>query len=570
MQNRAWLKSHVDSLFVVGLVLAGAILPLVISAIAGSLEVPRNDDWSYRRIASALASTGRLELDGAAETMLIGQVAITQPLLWLSGGHTWAFTTAGFLFAVGGVVGAYALARQIARPSRAALASVLLLLFPGYLAYATSYMNDVPAMATQFIAVAVGAAALARRPVAFGWLVVALLLGCFAFSMRHFALAAPAAILLAALCAEPKRMRTIALVAMTAVICLGVQLFRSTLSGQLGHINLNLNEALRLPSAIVTISFVLLPAALLALGSSRGSWRRRDVLMGAIVGIGVVAVSVAQWVKWGTFPTALMGNLVTQYGVPDSYYISGGRPLLFPDPAWTAVNVVALIAVVVVPACIAGVAGRYFTANASSISGRLRSAGSARGVVLLYVLLAGGGLLLYGSVYGVFDRYLWPLVPPVAALLLAHPIGKGPVWARSRAAISTPWAVIGGAAILALFALPIAANSNAFDAAKWTAGNRLVAAGIPADQIDAGYEWMGFHVTAQPTPTKPTPAPIWYRRWWHDFKLCGLVSSDPTTPPEGVPLGRVTYRLDLVAGPLSDLWLYKIDSPACRRSAAIP
>src|SRR5258706_7167076 len=129
MQNRTWSRSRADAWFIVGLVLAGAVLPLVISAIAGSLEVPRNDDWSYRRIATALASTGRLELDGAAETMLIGHVAITQPLLWLSAGHAWSFTIAGLLFAVGGVVGAYALARQILPPTRAALAAALLLLF---------------------------------------------------------------------------------------------------------------------------------------------------------------------------------------------------------------------------------------------------------------------------------------------------------------------------------------------------------------------------------------------------------------------------------------------------------
>jgi hypothetical protein len=559
--------SRIDARFILALVVLAAILPLITSAIAGTLEIPRNDDWSYRRIATTLASTGRLELDGAAETMLLGQIAITQPLLWLSGGDPWAFAVAGLLFAVGGIVGAYALARQVLPPRQAVLAAALLPLFPGYLAYATSYMNDVPAMAFQFFAVALGAAALSRRPVAFGWLVAAALVGCLAFSMRHFALAAPAAILLAAVCAEPRRRRTWGLVALTAGSCLGIQLFRSSLPGQIGHINLNL-EAWRLPSAIVTVSFVLFPAAIVAMAKTGRVWRFRHVLMGAVFGLGLVAISVAFWWKWGIYPDALMRNLVSQWGVPDPAYVTGGRPLLFSDLAWTAINLVGLITVVVVPACIAGVVGLHLRAGASSVSGRLQAAGSAGGTVLFFVALAGVGLILYGTVYLVFDRYLWPIVPPLAVLLLAEPNSGFPTREPRHGTWRTGATVVAFCTLLAFVALPLMANSHAFDAARWTAGERLVSAGVPADRIDAGYEWIGFHTTEAPTPANPVPAPIWYRGWWRDFQLCGLATSRDVSPAGGVLLGKVPYRLALVTGPVAELWVYEIDSPACQKQAS--
>src|SRR6266576_1401233 len=122
-----------ETWLLVGLLLLGVVLPVVVGAIAGSLEIPRNDDWSYRRIALELARTGRL----------------------------------------------------------AVIPVLLLVVFPGYLAYATSYMSDVPAAAAEFACLALGAIALARRPVPAGWLLAAVAVGFLAFSIRDFAVAAP-------------------------------------------------------------------------------------------------------------------------------------------------------------------------------------------------------------------------------------------------------------------------------------------------------------------------------------------------------------------------------------------
>ena len=126
-----------DVWLLAALVLLAVVLPLVVSAVAGALEIPRNDDWSYRRIAIDMAKTGRFALDGMSTTIIVGQTLFTQPFLWLSGLQPWAFTVVGVSFAVGGIVSAYALARQLLPTRDAALAAALLALFPGYLAYAS-------------------------------------------------------------------------------------------------------------------------------------------------------------------------------------------------------------------------------------------------------------------------------------------------------------------------------------------------------------------------------------------------------------------------------------------------
>ncbi len=565
--------SRLDGALILGLIAVAAVVPFVTSALAGTLEIPRIDDWSYRRIALDLANTGTLAMDGAAETMLIGQIAVTLPLLWLSDGQTWAFAAAGFVFATASVVGAFVLARQILGPRRAALAAATLPLFPGYLAYATAYMNDVPAMATQFAAVALGAIALSRRPIAFRWLVAAVLIGCLAFSIRHFALAAPAAILVAVVCSEPRRPRTWVLAIGAVAICSGILVFRASLQGQLGDVDRSVLSVLRLPQAATTVALVVLPAAVVAIATSARYWRRRDVMVGAAIGSGIVLIQIAKWVKTGSYPEALMRGLVTQWGVPEVSFLFGQRPELFGDPAWTAINLLALVAVVVVAGVTLGMIGMHRQSKDRLAESLIRSAGTPTGLVVAFVVLVAVGLTAFGTQWIVFDRYLWPLVPPFAALLMLGPPealkardpgtqGRGLALASASAAASC--------AVLAVVAAMFMANSHAFDAARWSAGELLVSEGIRASEIDAGYEWIGYHSTEQATPADPVPAAIWYRGWWRDFRMCGLVSSGDIRPPNGEVTGRSTYQLLLLGGPVVELWRYRFVSPTCERATAAP
>ena len=187
------------------------------------------------------------------------------------------------------------------------------------------------------------------------------------------------------------------------------------------------------------------------------------------------------------------------------------------------------------------------------------------GVVTLFCLAVVAGLVVFGLTRNVYDRYYWPLVPPLAALLLFVPgdltrIGKH---ARRPSDVVLGIGAIAAAAVLAIGSITYLLNSHAFDAARWHAGEHLVQAGVPADRIDAGYEWRGYYASSQGDPTSGTITYPFYRGWWPDFQECGIVSSDPAPPPGAVLVGTMTYKLHLVFGPTETIYLYRVDSPLC-------
>ena len=83
-------EAGTETWIVVGLLLIGVLLPVIVGAVAGSLEIPRNDDWSYRRTALGFATTGAIILDGGSLPLMIGQVLFTWPFLAFSGFESWA------------------------------------------------------------------------------------------------------------------------------------------------------------------------------------------------------------------------------------------------------------------------------------------------------------------------------------------------------------------------------------------------------------------------------------------------------------------------------------------------
>src|ERR1051325_7170446 len=86
---------RIDVACVVALLVLAVAIPLALGAAAGSLAIPRNDDWDFRRVATGLWQTGRLVFDHVAEMTLIGQIVLVQPLLTLLSGDPIAFTIAG-------------------------------------------------------------------------------------------------------------------------------------------------------------------------------------------------------------------------------------------------------------------------------------------------------------------------------------------------------------------------------------------------------------------------------------------------------------------------------------------
>ena len=95
-----------------------------------------------------------------------------------------------------------------------------------------------------------------------------------------------------------------------------------------------------------------------------------------------------------------------------------------------------------------------------------RIAGTPDAPLRLFLLAYAGELVVYAAVGGMFDRYLWPMVPVAAILLLrgAHrpfPVGR----AQALAFVALAWLLVS--------AFVLTANSFAYDAARYRAGDRF-------------------------------------------------------------------------------------------------
>lgn len=559
-------NTRLEVILVAGLVATGVALPLIVSALAGTLDVPRNDDWSYRRMAVDMARTGELILDGISSTLIVGQIVAVQPLLILADEQPWAFALAGVIFAFGGVLGAYALARQVAPPREAAIAAGLLTLFPGYLAYATSFMSDVPALGLQFACLAMGAVATRHRPARDGWLVAAFIAGVLAFSIREFAIAALVSVAVVAIVVEPRRLRTSLMTAAALGVCGAIYVWRTSLPGQVPAVGPGFASVAGLPQAFSSVSFVIGPAALLGAIKWRDRMHRRDLIVGLEVGVLLVAVPLVQRLLQGEFPRVIMSNLTSRWGVPDSGYIVGGRPLLFGDAVWALINITALVATVVVLTIAAGILGASVRQLMASGSDRRIRIHAPTLILVVFTLAVLGGLALFSLSRPLFDRYLWVVVPPLAALFLRSPTtttSHGPP--RNRGLVDMA-AVLGAVACLlalATVSLVYVLNSHAFDAGRWAAGARLVQAGYAPDAIDAGYEWVGYHATTPGDPTDRSSTQTFYGSWWQEFKPCAIVSGQLVDNPEWELIETRAYALHLFAGPKAPLYLYGVATSEC-------
>jgi 4-amino-4-deoxy-L-arabinose transferase-like glycosyltransferase len=543
-----------DRVLLTGLLALGVGLPVVMGLVAGSLEIPRNDDWVYRRIALELAQTGVLAFHSVT-TMMVGQIVVAQPFLWLSGLQPWGFAAAGVVFAIAAVVGSYVLARQFLPPLRAGIATMLLLLFPAYLAYATSFMTDVPALAAQFFCLALGVIALRRKPASSRWLLASAAVGCIGFSIREFAIAAPASVVLAAICAEPRRLRHWGL-AIALIGCFGLLfLFKATLPGQELASRIGSGGVVQSTSALASVSLVLLPATLVGGLRGRHDWNRRDIAIGAELGLLIVGFRVLQWIQGGTVPDVLLENNASRWGSPSRVFLIGGRPLLFSETTWAIVGVLALVATVIVLSVAAGIAGAQLR-RAGSWSSLRNRLGSPIGILVLLSVGCICGLTAYGLRFRVFDRYYWLLIPVVATLLM-----YGPATPRLKLTIGASATAVFG--VLSIVALIFMLNSFAFDSARWRAGERLVQLGVRPEDVDAGYEWVGFHQPALPHDSEILPTQTFYEWFWLGRRECGIVSSQKEGPAGAVFVGTVGYSLFLGAGPDELLYLYRATSPGC-------
>ena len=231
--------------------------------------------------------------------------------------------------------------------------------------------------------------------------------------------------------------------------------------------------------AFATFAAVLLPAAALAIGRRMATFSPGQILLGAGL------VSLVFFLPYG----ALVGNVWTFSGIGADLLLSGTRHPPIGAPLWAMSVQLAFFAAIL---C-AALALRWGQSNLARVSSSwtvmalaIRIAQGRDAALLLLLALFAGELIVYTQFGPILDRYLYPMVPAAAILLLKGgvvPFRVGRSQALSHAAFA--WLVAS--------AFVVAANSFAYDAARFREGEAAVAMGYDAATVDAGYEWVGYH-----------------------------------------------------------------------------
>jgi hypothetical protein len=575
-----------DALQVLGLVALAVVLPAIVGLVSGAIGIPHNDDFAYRRPALTLFQSGRLELTGWAVMTLIGQLAATLPLLWLTSGSSAAFAATTMAFAVVGIVAGYALARRVLTPGAAGLAVLLATLVPGFLLYTTAYMTEVPAFAMEVSCLALGAVAIGRTPHdgRWSWLAASLAVGCYGFAIREYAMAAPIAVLVAAVTSEPeRRWRPYAIGFMGVVVACGaIYAFAAALPGQ-GSVGLELPTPAttrRVLDAVSVLSLALAPTLFLAGVAWVRHWRRASrriaAAVGALAGLAAATLiyldqlTIRLGLAPGPVPDVLVGNVFSAHGSLDVGVLAGSRPVLYAPPTWDLLNAFALLVTIAGIAFLGAflVAERHRLARAVDLRAIPTSLGSAAGMLAAFVVVFAAGTIALGLTSILFDRYVWPLALPLAILLLRPPEpdpAANPglsVWRRVGVHMLTGVLVV----VTATTSLALLLNEAAFDGARWRMGEEAVRLGFAPDTVDAGLEWVGVHATGLAAlRAQPVPSMTDYSVKFPSMHPCAVVASTAL----GFPGFRLlltqpdAYRLLLVGGPSETLYLYRVEGRGC-------
>jgi hypothetical protein len=557
-------------LAITGLLVIGVAMPALLAIVSGAAAIPHNDDWSYRRIALALYEHGRLQYDGWGLATILGIVLPVQPLLWLTGGAGWAFGLLTLAFATVGTVAGYLLVRSLLPPPLAVLAVLSMLFFPGYLRNVTTFMTDVPTLALMLGCLVLGGVALdPNRAHRERWLAASMVVGVWAFSVREIGIVAPLAVLVAGWLTTPDARRTYLYAGLLVLASCGlIYLFVAGLPGRpnpplQAFSAFNVDQVRR---TFATLALVLLPTMVIGIARWWPAWRRREVRIGAVVGVLVAELFYAREISMvvgGLTPPMFVGNQLTLGGILWNAALAGARPVLFDGTTWSVMNLAALGSALAAFAIVGGAAG-------SAVAGLLRrrrvEAGGRRLLVSLFALFYGSGIVGWGLLSTTFDRYLWPLALVLPALMLYQP-GEAVDPASPRARRTSVGAAAAVLAAIVAISLALALNSFAFDSARWHMGELAVSRGFTAETVDAGFEWVGAHSSENANLTASgAGSDTW--SYWHafpSFRLCALVSSTPIADPvvSILTVDERSYKLLLIAGPDEPLYLYSVADPKC-------
>ena len=481
-------------------------LCVVVVAIATILVWPfanigYGDDTAYAHVSLVLLRTGHLVYNGWESAFLIFH-AYWGALIIRILGFSFVWLRLGTIpFSLAAVGLCYSLVRRAGlKPRQAVFVTLLFGLCPVYLPVAVSFMTDVPAIFFMFASLYSFARAeeSAGELKSYGWMALGAAMGFIGGTGRQVVWLVPVIVLpYLAWARREQRAFRISAEAAWVIVLAGVKLTTSWFNHQLytvfqPPVFSELILVIKHPFAAVNITarlfmmlvLLTLPAAIpLILRSSAETWRGprgRKILVATLLLIVLLAIAVHP-------------SLASLPWVPSTLNwqgINGNAPL--PDRPIVLIRPIrAVVAIsVYVAACI--LAGEVWNVRrlAQSVSGSLMQISSrdfVLGSMSVVMVVYFGLLVVRASEFDIFDRYLLPVIPWAAAVLLLWFENDNPdATGMMRRAAPTAWTLL---AILALYGIASAQDYWALAEARVIATRRLEAAGVSRNSIDAGFEY---------------------------------------------------------------------------------
>lgn len=488
---------------ILGMALAGVV---VLAPPVG--EFPIDDDWIYAQSVQQVLAEGRYHRSVWIDSAFLAQAWWGAALSRLFGfSHT---TLRAGTLALGALalVAYLSLIRTALHPWLALALTLTLLFHPLFVHLAASFMTDVPFLTVTLAALWCAQAGLGRRrPTCgytavrgssrLGWLALASGLIGLACLIRQVGVVLGPAVLLAAApelratwterrAAPHGRARLLAalLVPFLLVIALlayadprdvtvEVRLLDGLLAADFPSL---LWTGLRASgAALMLLGWSVGPATLpLLVNPSLFGWRRWQWNMAACLLL-LVWVALGVQVDTAGRLTPLFGNTLNAAGLT----VSGLHPRAIAVDALGQ----ALLAVLGVLGMVGLVIALVSVCDAAPLTRiplAIRLLGLASLSILLLTVAYGP---VAGPVNGLYDRYLLPVLPGVLAL-------AGYAVRERRAAL--PLLLI-GALCFGGWSLSWQREYLQRQAAVWQVAESLAAQGIPPTDVDAGYEWNGWH-----------------------------------------------------------------------------
>jgi Dolichyl-phosphate-mannose-protein mannosyltransferase len=507
-------------------------------------QMPFGDDTAYTEMALHLARTGQLAYNGWEAVVQILHTYWGALAIRLFGFSFLVVRLSTIPYALGSVALCYLLMRRAGLASKPAVFVTLLFsLSPLFLPLALSYLTDMPGVFFIFASLYSFARAEenADEPKGYAWLALGAAAGFIGGTGRQIAWLSPL-VVLPYLAWVRRALRGFALCAIAAWVAelAGVVYVLSWFGRQpytvfQASVFSELLMTIKQPFATIALSARLalmlvlytLPAAVpLLFRSAVDTWRGprgRKILVGVLL-FGVVA-AIAVHPSLASIPW--ISNTLNWEGIYGSDSLPG-RPIVLIRPIRAVVAVTVYFSVCILAGELWNI--RRLARRVAELVAKPSNSEFLLAAMSLLSVAYFALVIVRGSDFNIFDRYLLPIVPWAACVALLWFAKDNPrAEEMARTARPLAWAYF---AVVAFYGIASTQDIWSLAKARVEAAGRLEAAGVPRTAIDAGFEynaWTELLVSG-------------HLNFYRVFNPAGAYRPGFSITPSVIPLYRLEYK----------------------------